>query len=267
MTHPILMRAVLAHALATISVPALAGGIPVIDTASIARLALEYSELIEQGAVMDTQVGQLAEQLQQGSERFQQLTEQIEQLDTQIAAMTGGRDLAGILDGSVESALRDLAPSALSTITEGGGSAEVAERFAAMMDAFAPRSAEELRPHDPGAPAVLATREASEQVYAALALAQAEMAAGEDYEQQYRTLIEAIDDTDDVKASIDLSARIAAQNGLMTERLTRIIAAQIQAQTAQDRRDIMRSEERIEYRDDLVSGMIGSNNPDDDDGN
>jgi len=257
MKRPIL-RIALATSMMTAPLPVVAGGIPVIDAAAIARLALEFGELTEQGASMDTQVGQLAEQIQQGSERFQQLTEQIEQLDTQIAAMTGGRDLAGILDGDVEDTLRDLAPGALATIIEGGGSSEVADRFAAMMEAYAPRSAEELRPHDPSAPAVLATREASEQVYAALALAQAEMAAGEDYEQQYRTLIDGIDDTADVKASMDLAARIAAQNGLMTERLTRIIAAQIQAQTAVDRRDIMRDEERIEYRDDLVAGMIGS---------
>jgi len=257
MTHRILHLA-LATGLMTAPLPVMAGGIPVIDAASIARLVLEFEELTSQGAAMDTQVGQLAQQIQQGSERFDQLTEQIEQLDTQIAAMTGTRDLAGILDGDVEDTLRDLAPGALATIIEGGGSSEVADRFTAMMETFAPRSTEELRPHDPNAPAVLATREASEQVYAALALAQAEMAAGEDYEQQYRTLIEGIDDTPDVKASMDLGARIAAQNGLMTERLTRIIAAQIQAQTAVDRRDIMRDEERLEYRDDLVAGMIGS---------
>lgn len=237
--------------------PGSAGGIPVIDTAGIAQMVLEFNELIEQGAAMDTQVGQLAEQLQQGSERFEQLTRQIEQLDTQISAMTGGRGLASILDGDLEDSLRDLAPGALSTIIEGGGSEDVAARFTAMMEAFAPRTTDELRPHDPDAPAIQATRAASEQVYAALALAEAEMEAGEDYEAQYRTLIEAIDATPDVKASIDLLARIMAQNGLMQERDTRLSAAQLQAEAALERRDILRGEERIEYRDELVRDLIG----------
>lgn len=255
--------------LTTLALPApgSAGGIPVIDVSAIAQMAVEYSELISQGAKMseqigleNTQVGQLSEQIMQGAERAAQLAQQIGQLDTQIAAMTGGRDLAGLIDGDVRDELMALMPGEITAIIAGGGAPEVQARFQAMLEEFAPLSPEELRPMDPDAAAVLARRDATERVYAAIALAEEALAQGEDVAAQYGDLIAEIDAAEDVKASMDLAARIAAENGLMIDRLTRLMATQMQAAGAVERRDIAIAEEPMEYRPDLASGIFAGTN-------
>lgn len=257
-THGLAFLAALA-----LPAPAGAGGIPVIDATAIAKMAIEYSELVAQGAKMteqigleNTQIGQLAEQIAQGTERAAQLAQQIEQLDTQIAAMTGGRDLAGLIDGDVRDELMALMPGEIASIIDGGGAPQVQARFQAMLEEFAPLSPEELRPMDPGATSVLARRDATERVYAAIALAEEALAQGEDVAAQYGELIAGIDATEDVKASMDLAARIAAENGLMMDRLTRLLATQMQAVGAVERRDIAITEEPMEYRPDLASGIF-----------
>jgi type IV secretion system protein VirB5 len=58
----------------------------------------------------------------------------------------------------------------------------------------------------------------------------------------YESLMEELNNTQDLKASVDLQARIAAENGLILNEIMRLQAMQIQQQTAAD------NETLIDYR-------------------
>ena len=241
-----LLGAVFAAVLA--SGPACGGGIPVIDVGSIAQAVIEYQELLTQTGLMnDTlraqfeQVQQGVQLVQQGTQRFEQLQRQIGQLERQIDAMTGSRDMAGLLDrgDAAYGALRDV----LSAATDGMDGSAASGAFTALLAADAPKEAAAIRPFDATGRFARAHRDATDKVYMALASADAVIAAQPAVAGAYDRLNAEIDNTEDVKAALDLNARIAVENGRAIARLTHLISTMIASDAAIERRNIAREED------------------------
>lgn len=218
--------------------PARAGGIPVIDVAGIAQMVTEYQEMLTQSGMMNSQIANQIEQIQQGlamieqgADRFNQLGTQITQLQTQIAAMTGTRDLSGILDGL--SGIRDLLPTDIGGADLTAASARLDELMT--LDGLVEGVALWGDGVEPTSRLAVAYEEAREKTYIEAASAETLIEGMPDIETAYATMIAEIDNTADVKASIDLAARIAAENGRAIARLTHLLAISAQARSAEDR--------------------------------
>lgn len=227
-----------ALSLALATPPAHAGGIPVIDVAGIAQMVTEYSEMLNQSGMMNAQISNQIDQIQQGlamieqgSDRFTQLGTQITQLQTQIEAMTGGRNLSGILDGL--DGIRDLLPTDIA----GGDTTAASIRLDELMvlDGLADGTALWGEGVEPTSRLAVAYVEAREKTYIEAASAETLIETMPEIETAYGTLIAEIDNTADVKASIDLAARIAAENGRAIARLTHLMAISAQARSAEER--------------------------------
>lgn len=218
--------------------PAHAGGIPVIDVAGIAQMVTEYGEMLNQSGMMNAQIRNQINQIQQGlamieqgSDRFTQLGTQITQLQTQIQAMTGGRNLSGILDGL--DGIRDLLPTDIT----GGDTSAASIRLDELMtlDGLADGTALWGDGVAPTSRLAVAYIEAREKTYIEAASAETLIEGMPEIEAAYGALIGEIDNTADVKASIDLAARIAAENGRAIARLTHLLAISAQARSAEER--------------------------------
>jgi len=218
--------------------PARAAGIPVIDASSIAQLLTTYSEMLTQSGMMNSQIAnqiaqiqQGVEQIGQGTQRFGQLTTQIGQLQEQIMAMTGTRDLSGILDGL--DGIRDLLP----TDVAGTDLTAASARFDELMIADGARDGIDLfgDATDPTSLRAVSYVDARDKTYIEAASAQIIIEGMPDIEAAYSALIAEIDNTADVKASMDLAARIAAENGRSIARLTHLMAITAQARSATER--------------------------------
>lgn len=230
--------AALAAALLVSHGPAKAGGIPVIDASSIAQMITEYREMLTQSGLMNTQIANQIEQIEQGlamieqgADRFTQLTTQIDQLQTQIEAMTGTRDLAGVLDGL--DGIRDLLPTDIGGADFTAASARLDELMT--VDGLIEGVALWGDGVEPTSRLATAYEDAREKTYIEAASAEILIEGMPDIETAYSTLIAEIDNTPDVKASIDLAARIAAENGRAIARLTHLLAISAQARSAEDR--------------------------------
>jgi len=231
--------------------PARAAGIPVIDASSIAQLLTTYREMLEQSGLMTDQIENQFEQIEQGVERFEQLGQQIGQLQEQIDAMTGTRELSGILDGL--SGLSDLLP----TDTGGGGTTAASIRLDDLLIADQVRSGIDLFGDvaDPTSLRAVAYTDARNKTYVEAASAQILIEGMPEIEAGYSTLIGAIDATEDVKGSIDLLARIAAENGRSIARLTHLMAISAQARSAEDRSRYVEEESTGAFTDDSWDAM------------
>ena len=219
----LLSAAVAAMVLASGPNPARAGGIPVIDVSSIAQLLTTYSEMLTQSGMMNSQIANQIEQIRQGvqqigqgADRFTQLATQIDQLQTQIMAMTGTRDLSGVLDGL--DGIRDMLP----TDTTGADMTLASARFDQLMVEDDVRDGVDLfgDATDPNSLQAVAYVEARDKTYIEAASSQIIIEGMPDIEAAYARLIAEIDNTPDVKASMDLSmwlvAFAALAVGLMT---------------------------------------------------
>jgi len=228
----------MALALAVVPNGVRAGGIPVIDTAGIAQMITEYTEMLTQSGLMNDQIANQIDQITQG-------VEMIEQGQEQIDAITGTRELSGILDGL--SGIHDLLP----TSSIGGDTSAASMRLDEMM------MLDELRggvplwgdATDPTSLRAVAYEDARSKSYMEGASAEILIEGMPEIEAAYSTLIAAIDDTEDVKGSMDLAARIAAENGRSIARLTHMMAITAQARS---------SEARALYADEEATGAYTS---------
>lgn len=238
--------------------PARAAGIPVIDASSIAQLLTTYSEMLTQSGMMTEQIGnqiaqiqQGVEQIGQGEQRFTQLTTQIGQLQEQIVAMTGTRDLSGILDGL--DGIRDLLP----TDVGGADFTAASARYDELLVEDDVRDGVALFGDvtDPTSLRAVSYVDARDKTYIEAASAQILIEGMPEIEAAYSALITEIDNTPDVKASMDLMARIAAENGRSIARLTHLMAISAQARSAAERARYVEEESTGAFTDDSWDTM------------
>ena len=205
-------------------VPAAYGqGIPVIDATNVVQTTITAQQAIEQ--------------VRQLQEAYQTQLQELDQAVAQVQAMTGSRGLGGLVNGTVEHDLRRYLPDTwLDTlqVLEATGvpasAADVERIFRDLNERYDVATAEDYAPDDPDTPTAQAHQRTTETGYATLATSEAAFDQTGRRVSAYETFLAELDRTGDVKASIDLMARIAAENGLTTNELLRLQAINLQLQ-------------------------------------
>ena len=217
------MRRVIAAAViaAGTSTSAFAQGIPVIDATNVVQTTITAQQAIEQ--------------VRQLQEAYQTQLQELDQAIAQVNAITGGRGLGGLVNGNVEHELRRYVPPGwLETmnILDAAGipasASDVQRIFQELADRYDVATAEDYAPARSNIPTAQAHQRTTDTSYATLATSEAAYGQTARRVQVYETLLSEIDHAPDLKASIDLTARIAAENGLTANEMLRLQAVNLQ---------------------------------------
>ena len=252
-----MMRGAAAAAMLAFAAPAQAGGVPVFDATSLAQMVLEYQQALQQFAESQAQTTELIAQTREAYAQTQHLIRNGQTLVRQVEAMTGARDVSGLLNAAEDAARRRRLPTMLGGLDALG--LDVDTDFAAAVEdihaQFPLLRAEGLDPYaEAGADASGPVRshiEAANTIVAGIAAARTAMQDAPADVAALEALIARIDETADMKASSDLGARMAAQTGLAVTKLTQLLAIQMEMQGAQALRDVVWTE----------AGRVGGYNP------
>jgi type IV secretion system protein VirB5 len=194
-----------------------AQGIPTIDVQSVIQGTLTAARALEQ-------VQKLAQQYEK---QVEQLTVAYQQRD----ALLGARGLGQLLNGPGEQAARRTTPATLEALLQmaqtgkGPSSAAEVRRFLEQLqtDLALPRP-ETVHVSDRDTPAARLHRRTQDTALSSLAVAQSAYDGVPKHVAAYERMIAEIDRTPDLKASSDLNARLAAENGLAMAELIRLQA-------------------------------------------
>ena len=210
----VLLSVLLACAVA-IGAPAQATGIPVIDIANLVQDLQQFIQLTAQ---------------------LQQLEQQLAQAQQQYNSITGTRNLGALFNSGVEQQMRQYAPASwqqsLQILQQGGlpGSAADVQRAAqsfAQSQGIAQTGAQ-VFPGNPGN--AQAYTVSSGATAAAAGLSQAAYDQTQARMQRVQQYLAQINSTPDLKASIDLNARLLAEVNEALTQMIQLQAAQIQVQ-------------------------------------
>ena len=210
----VVLSVLLAGAVA-IGAPAQATGIPVIDIANLAQDLQQFMQLTAQ---------------------LQQLEQQLAQAQQQYNSITGSRGMGGLFNSGSEQQMRMYAPASwqqsLQVLQQGGlpGSAADVQRAsqAFAMTQGITQTGAQVFPGNPGnAQAYTASTGATA---AAAGLSQAAYDQTQARMQRVQQYLSQINSTPDLKASIDLNARLLAEVNEALTQMIQLQAAQIQVQ-------------------------------------
>lgn len=216
-----LRRSVIALALAIVPLgPATAQGIPVIDTSQIAQV-----------------IATLQQQIKDYEEQLKQLTtmkDQLANLQQQLQAMTGAKGISSILNGSADKTARTAASDLQAIISGaiGGGniSGNVGNMNTVISDLKSRFKLDDLTSFnnsDVAADKAIASLAGSG--LAAVATAEDSYKRANDAVGRINTLVDQIDSTSDLKASVDFNTRVNAEVAVLLMEILRVQSAQTNA--------------------------------------
>ena len=207
--------AVLAASLA-VGGSASATGIPVIDIANLAQDMQQFLQLTAQ---------------------LRQLEQQYAQMQQQYNSLTGSRNMGGLFNSPIEQQMRQYAPSSwqqsLNVLQQGGLPGNAAD-VARAAQSFArsqglTRSGTQVFPGHGGNNAdALAYTSSSNTTAAAAGLSQAAYDQTQARMQRVQQYLQQINSSPDLKASIDLNARLLAELNEALAQMIQLQAAQMQ---------------------------------------
>lgn len=205
--------------------PAFAGGIPVYDASTFT---------------------QMVTQLNQMSKDYQKQLEQLEQAVKQANAITGTRDMGSLANGAAQSDLRRYLPNTweetMHMMSAGGlGTTATGTQgiYSNLLSAYKPLSGSSLMASDPSGTMSKAFDRRSNTTYAAMATAEQSYNSVEGHIGTYEDMLGELNNTTDLKASVDLQSRISAENGLIMSDLLRLNAVQMQQKSAEDNQSLV----------------------------
>ena len=200
------------------------GGIPVIDVANLAKMAKEM-------AVMQKQLDQM-------TESYTKQLEQLEQAVQQTQSITGPRNMGNLLNGAEETQMRHYVPDDMDDLIGGGqnipGASAIPQEFTTLKKEYHPLSPEDFGDDDATLPANAAYMERSDTDYAAIATSEAAYRNAANRMKGYEAMLKELNETQDVKASVDLLARISAENGIIMNEVMRLQALQMRQAASAD---------------------------------
>ncbi|MDB5986952.1 MAG: type secretion protein VirB5 [Nevskia sp.] len=211
-----LLSVVLAVGVA-VSGAASASGIPVVDVANLIQDVQQFMQLTAQ---------------------LEQLQHQYAQMQQQYQSLTGSRNMGGLFNSGTEQQMRQYAPSSwqqsLQILQHGGlpGNAADVARAAqsfAQTQGITPTGAQVYPGSSTNAVAYTASTGATS---AAAGLSQAAYDQTQARMQRVQQYLAQINSTPDLKASIDLNARLLAEVNESLTQLIQLQAAQIQVQSS-----------------------------------
>ncbi|MGH1379150.1 MAG: type IV secretion system protein [Alphaproteobacteria bacterium] len=222
--------------------PAKAQGIPVIDSTSIAQTIL---------------------QLEQMAEDYQNQIQQLDQALATYNSITGGRSLGDLRNSSAEQDLRRALPPHLQDLiglnnASGLGSAGLQTQgiYNDILTTYQPATGATLIPSAPTSSLAGAHDRYSNTTYAAMAASESSYNAAVERLQGYEEMLQELNGTQDLKASVDLLARITAENGILLNELMRMQSLQMQLNSSRqgsNLTEIQRTNKAYKYDPDVAA--------------
>ncbi len=209
------------------SADAKAQGIPVYDASSFAQLIAQIDAMADD---------------------YQKQLEQLDEAVRQSNAMTGSRNMGDVANGLLEQQLREYLPNTwqdtMNIINSGNvpnGALGTQSIYNDLYNDFSPLSGADLMPSDPTSNVAKAIDRRTGTTYAALSASEQAYNNVPVRMQTYNTLLSELNNSDDLKTSVDLQARIAAENGVALNELMRLNAIRIQQDASIDNETLMNS--------------------------
>lgn len=185
--------------------------------------------------------GQMITQIEAMSEDYQKQLEQLDQAVRQADALTGSRNMGSLNNSPLESELRRYLPTTWQQTMNmmnaqglGGAGLGTQNLYSSLTDTFKPLPGSEFLPDDPSGPIAQALDRRNNTTYAAMAASETAYNNISTRIEAYENMLEELNNTTDLKASVDLQARISAENGMILNELIRLQAMQIQQKAAED---------------------------------
>lgn len=199
-----------------------------------------------QHAVYDAQNN--ANQLKELSHMVSQLDEmrrQYEQLMEQTEAMTGERGMGDLLNGGIQNDMRHYTPDQMRQLLDiqnqsglPASTNAVRGSVSGLRERFNPASANEIDPDNPDYAPYQAQTEKANTTYAAMAVADGAYDTASERTNSYETMLDQLNNTADLKASIDLQTRANVENGLVLNELTKLMALQTRLLASQANEEV-----------------------------
>ena len=202
-----------------------AQGMPVYDAAGFIQLMAQLDAMADDYA---NQIGQLEEAVRQAD------------------AITGTRNMGDVANGVFEQQLRQYLPNTwqdtLNMINGApipNGALGTQNIYSDLYNEFDPLSGATIMASDPSGQVAKAIDRRTGTTYAAIAASEQAYNNIPVRMQTYESLLSELNNSDDLKASVDLNARIAAENGILMNEIMRLNAIQIQQNSSIDNTQLM----------------------------
>jgi type IV secretion system protein VirB5 len=217
---------------------------------SVAIILLQSADAKAQGIPVYDNAGfvQLIAQVNAMADDYQKQLEQLDEAVRQSNAMTGSRNMGDVANGLLEQQLREYLPNTwqdtMNIINSGNvpnGALGTQSIYNDLYNDFSPLSGADLMPSDPASNVAKAIDRRTGTTYAALSASEQAYNNVPVRMQTYNTLLSELNNSDDLKTSVDLQARIAAENGVALNELMRLNAIRIQQDASIDNETLMNS--------------------------
>lgn len=217
---------------------------------SVAIILLQSADAKAQGIPVYDNAGfvQLIAQVNAMADDYQKQLEQLDEAVRQSNAMTGSRNMGDVANGLLEQQLREYLPNTwqdtMNIINSGNvpnGALGTQSIYNDLYNDFSPLSGADLIPSDPASNVAKAIDRRTGTTYAALSASEQAYNNVPVRMQTYNTLLSELNNSDDLKTSVDLQARIAAENGVALNELMRLNAIRIQQDASIDNETLMNS--------------------------
>ncbi len=200
--------------------------------ASVSFFALGITNSYAQMAVYDaTSYQQLLAQLQAAEREY---SKQLEELDTALAqtnAMTGTRSMGDLMNGALEKELRRSLPQSWDetlNLLSSNADPQITALYQSYMDEYSPINGAALFKSAPDGNLAKSYERSLQSNLSSMALSEAAFNNTNNKLETLENLLDELNNTQDLKASVDLQARISAENGFLLSELLRLQAIAIQ---------------------------------------
>ncbi len=201
------------------SSPVKAGGIPVFDGVAVGHAVTQLNEMAKD---------------------YQTQLDQLDQALSTYNSITGGRNIGDLLNSSAEQDLRRALPSNLQDMigldSAGGlGSSGLQTQgiYNDLLSSYNPITGADLFTSDPSGTLATAHDRHKDTTVAALAASESAYNAAAQRLSDYEALLGELNSSPDLKASVDLLARISVENGILMNELMKMQSLQMQLNASQ----------------------------------
>jgi hypothetical protein len=186
------------------------------------------------------------------AKEYQKQLQQLDEAIKQSNALTGPRQMGRLANGKLEQTLRTYLPStweetlALMDREAGAMNGHSLEgRVQNLYERFQPPSRQAYLPHSPDHELARAYAQHQQSTYITLGASEEVFDSISTRIEVYNELLEALNETQDLKDSSDLQARISAENGLLLTELLRLQTISMQMQGAHKNHDFMQQKRAL----------------------
>ena len=237
--------------------PAHTSGIPTFDGANVTQALAQLIQLQLTHGVEEDQLKKLTKQVREAVKTVTALRRQIDQLERQYESLTGTRGMGGLLNGTTEKKARRVADTLgdiNATLLETGlpGSNPLSAQIANLRDTYQIPDAAELFDQTRVPAKVAAHNFASASTSTAIVLSEDAFTRANTSVNRVEALLDGVDATPDLKASVDINTRMMAELAFMMADRTRLDAAASQMQAAlanETLRDRETGKRRLDFKE------------------